>query len=233
MGRAEENVVGAPDPRQREWLETIRIPSSVSYEEVYQQQLDRRHAVFTGASTNSLYLCEHPPTITLGRNAHEHHLLRSREQLASAGVDVVDVDRGGDVTYHGPGQLVAYPILNLAEWRRSISWYLRELEAVLIDVLDGFGLNGERLEKHTGVWVGGAKVAAIGVGIHNWITYHGIALNVAPNMEHWSFIVPCGIADKPVTSLEQLLGESPDMDEVMTRFETAFRERFVATRGGG
>jgi lipoate-protein ligase B len=231
MGRAEEIVVGAQSGPPGEWLETIRIPTSVSYEDVYKRQLRRRHTVATGESPNGLYLCEHPPTITLGRNAHEHHLLRSRAQLANAGIEVVEVDRGGDVTYHGPGQLVAYPILNLAQWRRSISWYLRELEAVLIDVLAGFGLKGERLEKHTGVWIGGAKVAAIGVGIHNWVTYHGLALNVAPNMEHWSYIVPCGIPDKPVTSLDRFLGIAPGMPEVMDRFDAAFRGRFGETRG--
>jgi lipoyl(octanoyl) transferase len=143
------------------------------------------------------------------------------------GIDVEDVDRGGDVTYHGPGQLVAYPILNLRKWKCSVSWYLRTLEEVLITTLAEFDLNGERNPGFTGVWVNGAKVAAVGVGIRDWVTYHGISLNVDPNMDHWSLIVPCGIPDKPVTSLRMLCGGAPpSVHEVADVFEDRFRRVF-------
>lgn len=217
-------------PLPDDWLEVVRLSSDVRYEQAYAHQIQRRDAIQRGESPDALLICEHPPTITLGRNSHEHHLLQSRDNLTKMGIDVVEVDRGGDVTYHGPGQLVAYPILNLERWKPSVSWYLRELEQVLIDVLNDFGLKGERLEKHTGVWVAGAKVAAVGVGIHKWVSYHGISINVAPNMNHWALIVPCGIPDKPVTSLERLLGEPPPMADLMQRFEERFRLRFGPSR---
>ena len=161
------------------------------------------------------------------RNADESNLLQNRGQLAKMGIEVCEVDRGGDVTYHGPGQLVAYPILDLRHWKKSVSWYLRELEQVLIDLLGAYGIEGGRVEGLTGVWVDGAKVAAIGVGVHRWVTYHGIALNVDPNMDHWGLIVPCGIPDKPVTSLRQLLGQAPKFSQVVDECERHFCARFA------
>ena len=214
----------------KEWLETIRLDPSLPYAEAFARQIDRRDAIEHSTSSNALFLCEHPPTITLGRKSHADNLLKSRDALSAMSIDVVDVDRGGDVTYHGPGQMVAYPILNLAEWRRSISWYLRELEEVLIQVLDSYDLAGERIDGMTGVWVEGAKVAAVGVGIHNWVTYHGISLNVNTDMNHWALIVPCGIPNKPVTNLHQLCSDPPTLSEVSTRFEHIFRTRFGASR---
>ena len=214
------------DGAVRGW-ETIVLEGPRPYGEVLDLQLSWRKAVESGEAGNALFLLEHAPTFTMGRNAHEHHLLRRRADLGAMGIDVVDVDRGGDVTYHGPGQLVAYPIFNLREWKPSIGWYLRALEETLIVLLDSYGVRGERLEKFTGVWVDGAKVAAIGIGLHDWVTYHGLALNVAPNMGHWSLIVPCGIPDKPVTSLASLLGEAPPMEDVRARLEGAFRHVFA------
>ncbi len=240
------------DPRtapSADWLEIVRYLDPTGYDEVYREQIRRRNLVESGESGNALILCEHTPVITLGRNAHADHVLATREALARLGIDVISTDRGGDVTYHGPGQLVAYPILNLDEWRRSVSGYLRLLEEVLIRTLAFYGIIGSRLESHTGVWVGGgnsattkvatptkvgalAKVGAIGVGVHQWVTYHGIALNIAPDMTHFSLIVPCGIPDKPVTSLEQILGYNPPMTEVVQHFELAFAEIFGAARQG-
>ncbi len=209
-------------------IETIRLPGFTTYEDGLAIQRERRLAVEAGTAGNALFLLEHEPVFTLGRNFQTQNLLLSEDALAERGIAAAQADRGGDVTYHGPGQLVAYPILNLSEWKLSIRWYLRSLEQVLIDQLAGYGLQGQRVEGFTGVWVGGAKVAAIGIGIHNWVTYHGIALNVDPNMEHFGLIVPCGIADKPVTSLRQLLGTAPPMDTVMDDFERAFRNYFVS-----
>ena len=207
-------------------IEIIHYPGLTLYAPVYADMIARRDAIARGEAGNALFLVEHTSVVTLGREWKEDHLLRSRDELAAAGVDVIEVDRGGDVTYHGPGQLVAYPLLNLHDWRPSVGWYLRTLEQVLIDVCATYGLQGERLEGLTGVWVHGAKVAAVGVGLRRWVTCHGIALNIAPNMAHFGYIIPCGISDKPVTSLTQLLGKTPPFEEVRERFVVAFRERF-------
>jgi lipoyl(octanoyl) transferase len=206
--------------------EIVRVRGPISYGEGLVLQQERRSAVERGQNRNALFLLEHTPTITLGRRAHPGNILVTSEELAAAGIEIHKTDRGGDVTYHGPGQMVAYPVLNLEYWRKSIRWYLRALEEVLIRVLTRYGLKGERIAGLTGVWVQDAKVAAIGVGIHNWVTFHGVALNVSPNMAHFGFIVPCGIKDKSVTSLETIIGEAPSMDDVMHGFEMEFLSLF-------
>ena len=210
----------------RPTLETIQLPGLTPYAPMLDLQRKRHAEVAQSQAPNTLYLLEHAPVITLGRKARPEHILHSPEALAGMGIDRVPTDRGGDVTYHGPGQLVAYPILRLQEWTPSIGWYLRALEEVLIQVLARLDLEGERLQDFTGVWVRGAKVAAIGIGIRDWTTYHGIALNIAPAMDHFRLIVPCGIQDKPVTSLAQLLEDAPSMTTVATLFEEEFRRRF-------
>lgn len=211
-------------------IEIIRVPGLTGYAEMMATQRERQAEVAAGNAPDTLYLLQHTPTITLGRDAKPAHLLRGREALAALGIDVIEVDRGGDVTYHGPGQLVAYPILDLNHWRTSVGWYLRTLEQVIIDTLAAYGIQGERLDGYTGVWIGGAKVAAIGVGLRHWVTLHGIALNIAPDMAHFGLIVPCGIADKPVTTLGQLLPYTPPFDEVQFHFQQAFAHRFGETQ---
>jgi len=162
-----------------------------------------------------LVLVEHdPPVITLGRGADAAHILASRRRLDAEGVEVHQSERGGDVTYHGPGQLVAYPILRLDLHGRDVRQYLRDLEEVLIRVVGRFGLTGERVAGMTGVWVGGEKVAAIGVAIRRWITWHGVALNVSTHLEHFDLIVPCGIRGRRVTSLSKALGRDVAVAEV-------------------
>ena len=207
-------------------VEIIRFGAPVPYDEAYEAQIARRNQVETGEAGEALFMLEHTPVFTLGRASDEGHLLASRDALAGMGIDVVETNRGGDVTYHGPGQLVAYPILDLTRRRKSIRWYLRELEGVIIGFLADYGIEGERIEGLTGVWAGGAKVAAIGIGIHNWVTFHGIAINIDPDMEHFGLIVPCGIPDKPVTSLKLLLGEAPTMESAYATFEKRFSEAF-------
>ena len=205
---------------------TIRLPGFVRYEEALRIQHERRLAVEEGRCGNALFLLEHAPVITLGRSHHPENLLRTPEELREMGIDVCETDRGGDVTYHGPGQLIAYPVLNLNLWNPAIRPYLRALEEVLIRQLALYGLKGERNEGYTGVWVGGAKVAAIGIGVHNWVSFHGIALNVDPDMSHFNLIIPCGIADKPVTSLKELLGYAPPIQQVMEDLERIFKVHF-------
>jgi lipoic acid synthetase/lipoyl(octanoyl) transferase len=162
-----------------------------------------------------LVMVEHdPPVITLGRGARAAHITASKERLAAEGVEIHESARGGDVTYHGPGQLVGYPIMRLDLHGRDVHKYLRDLEEVLMRLLARFGLEGTRAEGMTGVWVGKEKVAAIGVAISRWVTWHGFALNVAPNLEHFGLIVPCGIRTRGVTSLARLLGRPISVAEV-------------------
>jgi lipoyl(octanoyl) transferase len=152
-------------------------------------------------------IVEHPPVLTMGRNAHEENILASPELLARAGIELHETDRGGDVTYHGPGQIVGYPIIDLRDWKRDVVAYVRALEEVLIQAIAEFGVQGERLQGATGVWVstphGQAKVAAIGVHISRWVTSHGFALNLDPDLAYFRYIIPCGLT-KPVTSLRAL-----------------------------
>jgi lipoate-protein ligase B len=155
-----------------------------------------------------LLLLEHPPTYTFGVRGRQEHLLLSEEALASLGATVHRVDRGGDVTFHGPGQLVAYPILDLRRWGQGPLWYVRSLEAVLIEALAAFDIQGERRPGRPGVWVGDAKIAAIGVHVSRGITSHGFALNVDPDLRYFSYIIPCGLPDVSVTSMAQVLRNS-------------------------
>lgn len=203
-------------------IEIIRLGSAVPYAQALAVQRARRAAVEAGEATEALFLLEHAPVITLGRSADISHLLASREALKDIGVDLAETDRGGDVTYHGPGQLVAYPIVHLGRRGLSITRYLRLIEETVIDTLADFGVTGGRLEGYTGVWVKGAKVAAIGVAVHHGVSFHGAAINVCPDMAHWRLIVPCGIADKPVTSLQGLVPDPPSVDCVADSFARVF-----------
>jgi len=179
-----------------------------------QQRLVRRVWEADGREA-FLVLVEHdPPVITFGVRKRPEHVLASPARLDEEGVEVHETRRGGDVTYHGPGQLVGYPIMRVDRDGRGLRGYLRDLEEVLILVLRRFGVVGRRIAGLTGVWVGDEKIGAIGVAVRRWVTYHGFALNVAADLSHFGLIVPCGIRDKPVTSLEQLLNRSISVDEV-------------------
>lgn len=153
-----------------------------------------------GLIPNQFLIVEHPHVLTLGRNGHLENLLVSEEGLRQRGVEFHETDRGGDITYHGPGQIVGYPILDLREWKRDVVAYVRGLEQALIDALAEFGIAGDRVPGATGVWVEGRKIAAIGVHISRWVTSHGFALNVDTDLSFFQLIVPCGLS-KPVTSM--------------------------------
>jgi|SRR5579862_5472635 len=191
-------------------------------------QLQRELAVLRAESavTDTLLLLEHPPTITLGRGARREHVLASPDLLREQGVSIHEVDRGGDVTYHGPGQLVGYPILDLNESGRDLHRYLRDVEAALIELLAVYGVSGRRFPLHTGVWTEDRKIAAIGVKVSRWITSHGFALNVNTALDDFELIVPCGIRDYGVTSIaaETCLALSPR--EVAPLAAAAFRRVF-------
>ena len=173
-----------------------------------------------------LVLVEHPPVITLGRRADRANVLFSAEDLAKQGVQLREVDRGGDVTYHGPGQLVAYPIMRLTGERRDVHAYFRSLEQVIIALLAEYGIEAGRQEGLTGVWVGDEKICAMGVAIKRWTTYHGLALNVSPDLSHFRLITPCGITGRGVTSMEKLLGRTVPVQEVAGRLVRHFAEEF-------
>ncbi len=156
-----------------------------------------------GAVPDQLLLVEHPHVITLGRNGHLENLLASQQVLERAGIAFYPTDRGGDITYHGPGQLVGYPILDLREWRRDVGAYVRSLEQALIDMLADYAIAAGRIPRLTGVWVGERKIAAIGVHLSRWVTSHGFALNVDTDLSYFQYIVPCGLS-RPVASMAQL-----------------------------
>jgi lipoyl(octanoyl) transferase len=163
-----------------------------------------------GEISDTLLLLEHLPVITLGRNAKREHLLSSVETLEEQGIELFETDRGGDITYHGPGQLIGYPVLDLSRIRKDVVWYVRTLEEALIRAAGDFGLRAERRAGLTGVWAGEAKVAAIGIHISRWVTSHGFALNLETDLSYFRHIVPCGITACPVTSFRELLGAAVD-----------------------
>ena len=177
-----------------------------------------------GLITDHLLLLEHAHVITMGRNGRPQNLLADELVLGRAGISFYPTDRGGDVTYHGPGQLVGYPILDLREWKRDVGAYVRAIEQVLIDTLAEFGIGAARIPGLTGVWVDSRKIAAIGVHISRWVTSHGFALNVSTDLSYFQYIVPCGLT-KPVTSMEQL-GVRATLEEVADRLAGCFGRVF-------
>ena len=181
-----------------------------------------------GRIGDTLLLLEHPHVLTLGvrGDGGRSHILATDEALASRGIEIHETGRGGDITYHGPGQIVGYPIVDLNPDRRDVHRYVRDLETVLIRTAADYGIEAQRVEGLTGVWVGDEKLAAIGVRIARWITSHGFAFNVTTDLAHFDFIVPCGIRDHGVTSLETLLGQPVPMAEVEDAVSVAFLRVF-------
>ncbi len=194
------------------------------YAQAFQLQQELVGQRKRGEIADQLLFVEHPHVVTMGRNGKGENLLAGPELLARTGIDFHHTDRGGDVTYHGPGQVVGYPIFDLRDWKRDVVAYVRAIEEVLIAALAQFGIQGGRLAGATGVWVDGAKVAAIGVHISRWVTSHGFALNVDTDLEYFRYIVPCGLT-KPVTSL-RALGCDADRTQVMTALAAAFAREF-------
>ena len=193
------------------------------YQEVWAYQKEIQAKRIAGEIEDTFLMVEHEPVYTLGKNANENHLLQSRDQS----VDVFNIERGGDITFHGPGQLVGYPILDLSNYKKSVSWYMRTLEHITIDVLKEYGIKAKRTAGLTGVWVGDEKIAALGVRISRWVTMHGFALNVNPDLSFYDGIIPCGIFHCGVTSMEQLLGKKQDMEEVKKTVIEKFNHHFL------
>lgn len=208
------------------------------FHEVIQKKLAYREE-FTADSKQSppnyFILCEHHPVITLGTSGNENHLLINKELLKQLNITFVRTNRGGDITYHGPGQIVGYPILDLDQWTTDIHQYMRMLEEVIIRTIADYGLSGQRLTGATGVWLDvltphkTRKICAMGVRTSRWVTMHGFALNVNTNLSHFNLIIPCGIADKQVTSLQQETGRTIPIDEVKQKIIAYFSDVFSAT----
>jgi lipoyl(octanoyl) transferase len=196
----------------------------------YSAAWDLQHRLFAARRRKErkdiLLLLEHDPVYTIGRAGSRSNILVSGDTLADAGIRVFEVDRGGDITFHGPGQLVGYPILDLAGHGKDLHQYVRRIEEVLIRTIGGFGIRGWREEGLTGVWTEKGKIAAIGVGVKGWITMHGFSLNVAPDMNYFKMINPCGITDRPVASMRDF-GASAGMDDVKQALIRCFSDVFA------
>ncbi len=207
----------------------------ISYSEALELQMQVCDLKRRGFARDVLLLLEHPPTITLGRSAKRDHLLAKEEFLKSRGIGLWNVDRGGDITFHGPGQLVGYPILSLQGRERDVHGYMRNLEESLIQLLSSYGIEGMREERLTGVWTQVGKIAAMGVHISRWVTRHGFALNVNTELSYYDLIVPCGIIGRGVTSMQKQLLRALDMSEVAEHyvldFGTVFNRNMISVGG--
>ena len=209
------------------WVERLGL---VAYGEALAYQREVARGRIAGSIPEDLLLLvEHPPVVTLGRSSKERNLLASPALLAERGVELFEVERGGDVTFHGPGQLVGYPIIDLKRHKRDLHWYLRQVEEALIVALASFGIEGERNPGYTGVWTEGRKIASIGVHARDWVTWHGFALNVCTDLRFFDLIVPCGIQSVTMTSVSQEIGRPASVAEVSSAVADAFGSTFGLT----
>jgi len=199
------------------------------YKNVLSLQKKLQKQRIAGNIKDTLILVEHEPVYTLGKNANRDHLLQSRDKS----VEVHNIERGGDVTFHGPGQLVGYPILDLRNYKKSVSWYMRTLEELTIRVLKEFDIKGSRIKGLTGVWVDNKKIAAQGVRISRWVTMHGFSINVCPQLSYYDGIIPCGIFDYDVTSMEECLNKKLSIKKIKNSVSEIFLELFISRNKNG
>ncbi|HUP02283.1 MAG TPA: lipoyl(octanoyl) transferase LipB [Gemmatimonadota bacterium] len=210
----------------------IRRLGCVSYRAAWALQREEVAERSAGRIPDTLLLLEHPPVITMGKAASADHLLGTRADLARRDIELVRTDRGGDITFHGPGQIVGYAIVDLGRRGRDLHRYLRDLEEVVIRALEDFGISAGRSPGLTGVWVGAAKIAAIGIRISRWVTHHGFALNVDTDLSYYDLIVPCGLTGRRVTSMQALLDGPVERATVEDALGRAFRDVFGDPAGG-
>ena len=189
----------------------------IDYKEAWDLQKSVHQLKTENKIDDVLFLLEHPHTYTLGKTADKENLVGGDEYLTENNISVYDIDRGGDITYHGPGQIVGYPIISLTNWNQDTHKYLRAIEEVIIKVCDEYGLDASRVEKYTGVWIDDRKICAIGIKVSRWITMHGFAFNVNTDLKLFKGIIPCGISDKDVTSLNLELKKEINLGEVKER----------------
>lgn len=214
--------------RERHKLRVRYWPEPIGYAEAYDIQMRLWAQVVAGETTDALLLLQHPPTFTMGKRGGLENLLVGRERLAEEGLGLFFTDRGGDITYHGPGQLVVYPIVDLRRRGKDVHAYVHRLEEVAVRALADLSIAARRDERCVGVWVGEEKIAAIGVRVRRWVTMHGLALNVDPALEHFAYINPCGMVDCRVTSVARVLGRQVNLDEVAGLVLAHFTEVFSA-----
>ncbi len=233
METREEEAGEAPLPLQQSAQMRVEWLGRIEYRAAWDLQRERAAQRLAGDIPDTLLLLEHPPTLTLGRAADRGHIVAAEERLEREGVAVVESDRGGDVTYHGPGQLVGYPIFNLREapHQPDLHRYVRNIEETMIRTVAAFGIAAGRYPGYPGVWTGldtphPTKIAALGIRLSRWITHHGFALNVQTDLSHFDLIVPCGIHDYGVTSLTRQLGRAVTLDEALPVVVQAFTEVF-------
>jgi lipoate-protein ligase B len=198
----------------------------ISYLEAFELQKETLEQVLDGASPSTLFFVEHPPVLTLGANFHEENLLFPVSEYERRGFEVHRTDRGGDVTYHGPGQLVVYPVFNIEPLGKDLHRWIRQLEEVFIETIGEFGISGRRFPPHTGVWVENLKIAALGIKVRRWVSMHGVALNCDADLGAFQLIVPCGIQGYGVTSLSKEIGREVGIDEVKPIVAEKMREVF-------
>lgn len=198
----------------------------INYKEAWDLQYHLHQQRVEDDISDTLLLLEHPNTYTLGKTASLENLIGGKEFLERNNISVYNIDRGGDITYHGPGQIVGYPIIKLTEWFQDSHKYLRTLEQVIINVCNDYGLNVGRIDGYTGVWIEDRKIAAIGIKISRWVTMHGFAFNVNTNLDLFNGIIPCGISDKSVTSLRKELGEVISIEKVKEKLLHHFMREF-------
>ena len=196
------------------------------YKDVWNLQKKMQLKRLNGDIGDVLILVEHDPVYTLGKNANPDHLLQSRDRS----IDVFNIERGGDITFHGPGQLVGYPILDLSNYKKSVSWYMRSLEQLTIDVLYEFKISAKRVEGLTGVWVGDEKIAAQGVRLTKWITMHGFSININTDLSFYDGIIPCGIFNHGVTSMKEILKRTQKMEKVKSLVIDKFNQIFIKNK---
>lgn len=199
---------------------------SLDYKKAYELQLKLRDQRLKNEINDTLLLVEHPAVLTIGTSGSRDNLVVSSDFLSQRGIEVYQIGRGGDITYHGAGQIVGYPILNLREHKQDLHWLLRSYEEVFIRLLKEYDIEAQRIKGLTGVWVEDEKITAVGVAVRRWITYHGFAFNNNPNLEHFSYIIPCGIKDKGVTSLKKLLGAEIKRDQLIEKLIKNFADVF-------
>jgi len=193
------------------------------YEDAWDLQKQLQSKRISGQINDQLILVEHPPVYTLGKNSPKEHLLIKE----SENISIIQTDRGGDITFHGPGQLVGYPILDLNQYKKSVSWYMRELEQLIIDVLKEYDIIAGRKKGLTGAWVRDKKIGALGVRISKWVTMHGFSLNIDPDLQYYQGIIPCGISEYGITSMANLLGENvPSMADIKETLVRHFITKF-------
>ncbi|MFC1988719.1 lipoyl(octanoyl) transferase LipB [Chloroflexota bacterium] len=200
----------------------------VEYSESYQLQQRLLDSRLDGKIQDTLLLLQHPPVVTIGKSGKLENIIVSPAELVKQGISLIFTDRGGDVTYHGPGQLVVYPIIDLRERGKDIHRYINDLEEVIIRTVSDFSIDAGRDDDHAGVWVNNEELASIGIRIRKWITMHGLALNIKPRLEHFSLINPCGFRDRTATSVSKLLSKDIPTEAIVQRLITHFSEVFGA-----